>query len=1246
MKWLKRIAVAFIALLLVLVASLWWLLGTGAGLRFALARAQAATHGALQWQRARGSLLAPQLDGLRYADGRGTVVAVRTARLDLRFWPLLAKRVHVVRLDADGIDVQLPKSADDETSSTSFSLRPPIDLVLDRVRVGDVRVAVGGTPVFAADRLDLAGRWTHDGLAVDTLHLRAPDGTVDLAGRLALARRERGSGQATFAWRLGTATWAGKLAATADGKQAQLDLVLQQPMAATLHLTLAQDRKRAWSARLAAPRFDPAPLLGDTALRDASLALQARGDRTGGELRGELAANGYQFELAPLRAQFDERRNTLRITQLAVRSPQIRGALDASGTLDLGAKPLAGELSLRWIDVALPAALVGQPLASSGTLTAQGTLDHYRADTELTLGPPKQPVQLAARLDGTPQGITLHTLTARQAQSSLEAHGQLMWAPALAWQLDATASRFDPGALVAGWPGTLDMTLASRGTLAADGAQGTLDIERLAGRLRNRPLAGSAHLRLDRDGVLAGTLRLASGASTVQLDAKPGRVNDADLKLAVASLGDWLPQASGRLDGRFNLRGRWPSLAVNGRLTGQGLHWQEQKLDHLQLVVGVPDTRRIAGKIDLQARGTRLGGLDFSQLRLLAEGSEGDHRLELDAHGTPLSARLALHGARRGDNWAGTLGTLDLEPAGMPPWRLRRPSRLTWRNDALDVTQLCLTAGTPELCVGAHGERSGRLRASYRLHALPLALVLDATGIVHPPFRLEGTLDGDGQWQRAANGTWSGRARLTSARGSVAWTERDDLPTPGWTNLVANLDADAARQHLTLRADLDHGGSLAGTLELRGRQQALTGNVAAQLNDLGWLTLTGDTLANVHGTASARFTLGGTLAAPSLAGSAAVREFAAELPVAGLKLSHGTLTASTLAGDGLQVTGQVQSGDGTLAIDGRVGLGDGLPMQLAIHGTQFTAASIPAAQVAVSPALTLVHDAEGFALDGSVRLDRAEVNLDKLPGAGAPQPSADVVVVDRPQPERGAALPVRATVKVDLGQRTHLVGFGLDGRLHGTLTVNERPGQAATGQGQITVDGTYKAYGQTLSIERGRLLFAGTPLDNPGLAIRAVRRLNPNATIDEGQQVGLDIGGTARKPVLTVFSQPPMEQSDALAYLVTGKPLSQVSSGEGDMLGAAAQALGSAAGNLLAKRIGSQLGVDDIGVASSEALGGNSAFTVGKYLSPRLYLSYGVGLFEPGEVVTLRYRLSHRWHFEAQSATEFNRASLNYRLEK
>ena len=146
--------------------------------------------------------------------------------------------------------------------------------------------------------------------------------------------------------------------------------------------------------------------------------------------------------------------------------------------------------------------------------------------------------------------------------------------------------------------------------------------------------------------------------------------------------------------------------------------------------------------------------------------------------------------------------------------------------------------------------------------------------------------------------------------------------------------------------------------------------------------------------------------------------------------------------------------------------------------------------------------------------------------------------------------------------------------------------------------------------------------------------------------MGLYVSGTARRPILTVFSNPVMEQSDALSYLVTGKPLSQVKGGEGNMGGAAAQALGSAAGDLLAKSVGSKIGVDDIGVSNNDALGGTSAFTVGKYLSPRLYLSYGVGLFDPGQVISLRYLFSRRWNFEAQNATDFSRASLNYRLER
>ena len=68
----------------------------------------------------------------------------------------------------------------------------------------------------------------------------------------------------------------------------------------------------------------------------------------------------------------------------------------------------------------------------------------------------------------------------------------------------------------------------------------------------------------------------------------------------------------------------------------------------------------------------------------------------------------------------------------------------------------------------------------------------------------------------------------------------------------------------------------------------------------------------------------------------------------------------------------------------------------------------------------------------------------------------------------------------------------------------------------------------------------------------------------------------------------------------------------------------------------------DAGVSDNSALGGE-AFTVGKYLSPKLYLNYGVGLFTPGEVITLRYLISKHFNFEAQNASTGNRAGINYR---
>jgi translocation and assembly module TamB len=1254
MKWFKRIAIGFAALLLVLAAALWWLLGTGAGLRFALARAQAATHGALHVQQARGQLIGPlDLSGVRYDDGKGTVASVAALQLDLRFWPLLRKRVHVLALDVEGVDIALPKPSPDDTSSSGgFSLKPLVELVLDRVHVGSVKVTRADQPLFASSRLDLAGSWTDRGIELRQLALQAPDGHAELDGRMAVGTGYRGSGKASFAWKVDTTDYAGNLAARSDGKLAHLDFELKAPMVARLQLDLVQSGDDAWTATLDAPRFDPKSVLGDGSLKSVAANLRGHGDRYGGTLEGRLDLGEYQLLLQPLQAQFSHDFDTLTLQQLGLGSPQVKGSVAASGTVHLDAKPMAAELDIHWNDLQLPAELAGQLLASHGELKASGSAGKYHAEGDVAIGPPGKLAALSLDIDGTPKQIALHTLALKQAQGGMQANGTLTLQPDLAWQVEASASRLDPGQLFAGWNGSLDFDIASSGALPGAGPDATLEIRKLAGRLRDRAVSGDGRLHLSPNQVVDGKLRLASGGSKVTIDAKPGAANDAGLTLAIASLGDWLPDAGGRMDGHFNVRGRQPKFSINGQLQGQAVAYQQDKAAALHLIVGVPDITQLAGKLDLQTTGVNLRGLAFQHIDLLAEGSQQDHRLSVDARGTQLSGELALRGSLKGKAWNGTLSTLNLDPQGLPRWRLLQGVPLAYNDGAIKLSELCLSAGDPQLCVAAKQDKPGNLDASYRLQALPLALLLNASGNADLPMRADGTLEGSGKIHRTAAGALSGNGSITSARGTVTYTDRAERPLLGWRDLAITADLDPARQLASVRASLDDGGRLDGQLSITGAQQALGGQLALHLDSLAPVELFTAELAAVKGRLDGDFHFAGTLKQPAIAGQALVAGFAAEVPSAGLKLSDGRIAVSTTDAKQFHIDGSVKSGNGTLAITGKADVGaggadQGAQTALAIKGNQFTAVDIPAAKVVVSPDLTVKQGAKGIDIGGSVAVDSADVNVEKLPGTGATKASPDVVVVDqKQQAEAASQMPVSASVKVELGHKTHLVGMGLDGRLSGMLTVSERPGRPTTGQGQIAVDGTYKAYGQSLQIQRGQLLFASTPIDNPGLNIRAVRTLNPNATINDGQEVGLLVSGTAQRPILTVFSNPAMEQSDALSYLVTGKPLSQVKGGEGDMVSAAAQALGSAAGDLLAKSIGSKLGVDDIGVSSNAALGGSSAFTVGKYLSPRLYLSYGVGLFEPGEVITLRYRFSLRWNFEAQNATDFSRASLNYRYEK
>jgi translocation and assembly module TamB len=187
-------------------------------------------------------------------------------------------------------------------------------------------------------------------------------------------------------------------------------------------------------------------------------------------------------------------------------------------------------------------------------------------------------------------------------------------------------------------------------------------------------------------------------------------------------------------------------------------------------------------------------------------------------------------------------------------------------------------------------------------------------------------------------------------------------------------------------------------------------------------------------------------------------------------------------------------------------------------------------------------------------------------------------------------------------------------------------------------EGRYRAYGQNLAISDGQLIFQGPP-DNPGLDIRAIRKIP-----SENVVVGVQLSGTLQEPEASLFSEPGMEQSQAMSYLLTGRSLERGSKGDNNQIAQALALYGLEKGSGVTEKLGDKLGVDEISVGSDWETD-DAALMLGKQLSDRLYLTYAVGLFDAVSTVMLRYTLTRQLHLEARSSTRANSLDLIWEKE-
>lgn len=449
------------------------------------------------------------------------------------------------------------------------------------------------------------------------------------------------------------------------------------------------------------------------------------------------------------------------------------------------------------------------------------------------------------------------------------------------------------------------------------------------------------------------------------------------------------------------------------------------------------------------------------------------------------------------------------------------------------------------------------------------------------------------------------------------------------------------------------------------RQGPLQGTLSAQLQEKGILTaLFPELVQESFGKLDADLVASGSWEVPQVGGTLRLAKAGAYLPRAGIHLQEVEV-AARLEKNLIRIDSfRGRSGPGQIEGTALITLAGWrmISYQGRINGENFQTIHLPELQVLGTPQLNFSGTPQKLTLRGDLRLP--EVHFVAAPAHTAIGPSSDVI-------REGTSIPVAKSpplaldvqLRVLLGERVFVKVAGIDAQLNGGVLLSMSSLDKMTGSGEIkVVKGRFRTYGVNLEIVRGRLFFAGGPVDRPTLDFLALR------TIGE-VRAGVTVAGTLHKPLTRLYSEPPMPDVDILAYIVLGRPLgSNVE--QADLVTRAASALlSSGQSGVVQEQLKNRLGLSTLeiqrGVGAGNgamgykplevtppgALAGEqqpgmteTMLTVGKYLTPQLYISYGRSLFTGSNLFRVRYDIFKRWQIETQTGSESS-ADLFYKLE-
>jgi translocation and assembly module TamB len=997
-----------------------------------------------------------------------------------------------------------------------------------------------------------------------------------------------------------------------------------------------------WHGAAIVRRFDLAAWDAGHALGLITGNLQLEGDRTGFRAKGTLDPPG--LNCGPLTGEFSGsyHARVLSVSEVRLHHAASGTTLEAQGSVTLGTGGRGPRLDLHgsWDNFRWPLNASNAPIHSGHGLYTLQDVKPFAFTTQGDLRIDNDaPIEVSMRGRLASDGLTAQSAQVEALGAQAQLGGHLRWTGATDWNLQGRVNDLDVARLRPQASGHVNFSFSAAGNGFGAHAAFDTSVTDISGAIRSQRAQGHAQVA-HRDGEwLFNDVRLQLGSTRIDLDGRAGNTVDLNFAVDCSDLTLIDTQAHGQLLAHGRIRGDLDDPTIITSAQAHNVEWRGLRLQALDGSIEFDPHGSGRADSTLKLTGLTIAGRRLEQLTLRSEGTTALHTLTLDARaeGYTLSARGNGHYAA--GSWQGEIANAQFGDVSKLHMVLESPAPLLLDGKRMRLEALCLHDGPTRLCMTGgveDAQRSAEIVATEMpMRALTAGLTvatdydgmlsvgINATGIAGEPWR--GTVQAQLQDAAIHRHFRNGRIEtLDLGDGTVAAEIREhDL----YGELA--LDAKAA-------------GHIDGKFSAHGSDDdwhawPMSGELNIETTALGYVSAYVGEVDRASGRLSAQLTLTGTAMAPHLAGELHLVHGALDAYQINLSLREVNF-AARLADDTLGIQGSAQAGpDGHASVKGELRWQHGLPYgELQLSGEDLRIVSIPEARVDASPDVHVHLDGRRIDVNGVVKLPYARIEPANL--ANAVLTSSDEIMVGEQQSAPQEQFKVSSNVTMTLGERVTVNTHGLSGRLSGSLAVSSDDSGISRGSGELNVEeGKYLAYGRNLDIQRGRLLFSNGLLGDPGLDLRAVKKF-PDIT------AGINVRGTLRDPRLTFFSDPEVSQSQIVSLLLAGGSLESVqnSSDTAERTNAGRSDALMQGGAILAQQIGSRYNIE---AGVEQDMTNETSLVLGRYLSPRLYVSYGVGLAEAINTIKMRYTIGDHWTIKTEAGTQRS-ADLVFTIER